>query len=61
MRSDPAELMALAFPRLLSAIEVDKTIDMKESNAIVPIARPSLARSDSFMEILAGVESMVVN
>ena len=55
MRSEPAELMALALPRLLSAIDVESAMEMTESNTTVPIASPSLASSESLSEILVGI------
>ena len=48
--------MALALPRLLSAIEVDSTIEIKDKNAIVPMASPSLTRSESLIEMLGMTE-----
>ena len=51
MRNDPAELMALALPRLLSAINVDNAMEMKDKSVIVPMASPSLTRRESLREI----------
>ncbi|BBU69173.1 hypothetical protein ICHIAU1_14560 [Fluviibacter phosphoraccumulans] len=59
MRNEPAELMVFALPRLLSAIEVDNTIEIKDKSAIVPIARPSLASSESLIERFGFVEKIM--
>ena len=59
MRSEPAELMALAFPRLLSAIEVESVIEMNDKKAIVPIASPSLASKESLIEMLGIIEKII--
>lgn len=59
MRNEPAELMALALPRLLSAIEVDSTIEMNDRNTIVPMASPSLANRESLIEMLGMIEKIM--
>ena len=59
MRREPARLIALALPRLLSAIEVDSAIEINDRNAIVPIARPSLAKSESLIEMLGLVDKII--
>ncbi|BBU71671.1 hypothetical protein ICHIJ1_15900 [Fluviibacter phosphoraccumulans] len=51
--------MVFALPRLLSAIEVDNTIEIKDKSAIVPIARPSLASSESLIERFGFVEKIM--
>ena len=59
MRNEPAELMALALPRLLSAIEVDSTIEMNDRNTIVPMASPSLTSRESLIEMLGMSEKIM--
>ena len=51
--------MALALPRLLSAIEVDSVIEMNDRNTIVPMASPSLANRESLIGMLGIIEKIM--
>lgn len=53
-------MIAFAFPRLLSAIDVERTIEMNESNAIVAIANPKRVNRESLFEIDGINEKIII-